>query len=218
MKMGEKENRLKIIEDSGIIAVIRAQKAEEAVEIARAVFEGGIVPIEITLTVPDAFTVMEEIRRSLGERILLGAGTVLDAEGARRAIRAGAEFLVSPMLNPEMVHLCREDGKIAIPGAFTPTEIMAAWRGGADIVKIFPASVGGPELIKDLRGPFPQIKFLPTGGVTLDNVSQFIKAGAVAVAVGGNIIDKKAVSLGKFDVITENSRKFLAAVKNAKNS
>lgn len=216
--MGEKENRLKVIEDSGIIAVIRAQNADEAVKIARAVCEGGIVPIEITLTVPDAFAVMEEVRRSLGQRILLGAGTVLDAEGARRAIRAGAEFLVSPMLNPDMIRLCRKNGKVAIPGAFTPTEIVTAWKGGADIVKIFPASVGGPELIKDLRGPFPQIKFLPTGGVTLDNAGQFIKAGAVAVAVGGNIIDKKAVSLGKFDVITENSRKFLEAVKNARTA
>lgn len=216
--MGKKEDSLKVIEDSGIIAVIRAQKAEEAVKIARAISEGGVVPIEITLTVPDAFTVMEEVRRSLGNRILLGAGTVLDAEGARRAIRAGAEFLVSPMLNPDMVRLCRKNGKIAIPGAFTPTEIIAAWKGGADIVKIFPASVGGPELIKDLRGPFPQIRFLPTGGVTLDNVAQFIRAGAVAVAVGGNIIDKKAVALGKFDVITENSRKFLEAVKNARTA
>jgi len=198
---------------SSIVAVIRAQKADEAVEIARAVSTGGIVPIEITLTVQDAFSVMEEVRKSLGGHILLGAGTVLDAEGARRAIRAGAEFLVSPMLNPDMVLLCRKNGKVAIPGAFTPTEIVAAWKGGADIIKIFPASVGGHELIKDLRGPFPQIKFLPTGGVTLENVAQFIKAGAVAVAVGGNIIDKKVVSLGKFEVITENSRKFLEAVK-----
>jgi len=214
--MGEKENSLRIIEDSGIIAVIRAQEPDEAVKIARAVSKGGIVPIEITLTVPDAFSVMEEVRKSLGGRILLGAGTVLDAEDARRAIRAGAEFLVSPMLNQDMVHLCRKNGKVAIPGAFTPTEIAAAWKGGADIIKIFPASVGGPELIKDLRGPFPQMKFLPTGGVTLENVAQFIKAGAVAVAVGGNIVDKKAVSLGKFDVITENSAKFLEAVKNAR--
>ncbi|MGD0855299.1 MAG: bifunctional 4-hydroxy-2-oxoglutarate aldolase/2-dehydro-3-deoxy-phosphogluconate aldolase [Dehalococcoidia bacterium] len=214
--MSEKENSLKVIEDSGIIAVIRSQNADEAVKIARAISEGGIVPIEITLTVPDAFRVMAEVRRSLGERILLGAGTVLDAEGARLAIRAGAEFLVSPMLNPDMVRLCKKNGKVAIPGAFTPTEIVAAWKGGADIIKIFPASLGGPELIKDLRGPFPQIKFLPTGGVMLENVAQFIKAGAVAVAVGGNIIDKKAVALGKFDVITENSRKFLDAVKNAR--
>jgi len=214
--MGEKENSLKVIQDSGIIAVIRSQNADEAVKIARAISKGGIVPIEITLTVPDAFSVMAEVRRSLGARILLGAGTVLDAEGARLAIRAGAEFLVSPMLNPDMVRLCRKNGKVAIPGAFTPTEIVAAWKGGADIIKIFPASLGGPELIKDLRGPFPQIKFLPTGGVMLENVAQFIKAGAVAVAVGGNIIDKKAVSLGKFDVITENSRKFLDAVKNAR--
>ena len=214
--MDEKENRQRIIEDSGIIAVIRAEKADQAINIASALSAGGIVAIEITLTVPDAFVVMEEVHKKLGGRILLGAGTVLDAEGARRAIRAGAEFLVSPTLNLDMVRLCKKHGKIAISGAFTPTEIVAAWKSGADIVKIFPASVGGPELIKDLRGPFPQIKFLPTGGVTLENVAQFIKAGAVAVAVGGNIIDKKAVSLGKFEVITENSHKFLEAVKNAR--
>jgi len=214
--MGEKENRLGIIGNSGLVAVIRAEKAGEAVKIARAVHEGGIVAIEITMTVPDAFAVMEEVRKSLGGRILLGAGTVLDAENARRAIKAGAEFIVSPILNMDIIKVCRKQGKIAIPGAFTPTEIVAAWKSGADIVKIFPASVGGPGLIRDLRGPFPQIKFLPTGGVTLENAAQFIKAGAVAVAVGSNIIDKKAVSLGKFEVITENSRKFLEAVKNAR--
>ena len=214
--MDEKENRLSIIEDSGLVAVIRAEKADEAVKIARAVCEGGIVAIEITLTVPDAFAVMQEVHKSLGGRILLGAGTVLDAENARLAIKAGAEFIVSPILNTDIIKVCRKHGKIAIPGAFTPTEIVAAWKSGADIIKIFPASVGGPGLIKDLRGPFPQIKFLPTGGVTLENVAQFIKAGAVAVAVGSNIIDKKAVSLGKFEVITENSGKFLEAVKNAR--
>ncbi len=214
--MGEKESGLRVIEDSGIIAVIRAEKADQAINIASAVSAGGIVAIEITLTVPDAFAVMEEVHKKLKGRILLGAGTVLDAEGALRAIRAGAEFLVSPMLNPDMVKLCKKHGKIAIPGAFTPTEIAAAWRSGADIIKIFPASVGGPDLIKDLRGPFPQIKFMPTGGVTLENVAQFIKAGVVAVAVGGNIIDKRAVSLGQFDVITENSSKFLEAVKNVR--
>jgi 2-dehydro-3-deoxyphosphogluconate aldolase/(4S)-4-hydroxy-2-oxoglutarate aldolase len=213
--MGEKENRLKIIEESGLVAVIRAEKADQALSIARAVSEGGIIAIEITMTVPDAIKVIEEVNNVLGGRILLGAGTVLDAENARLAIKAGAEFIVSPILNTDIIKVCRKQGKIAIPGAFTPTEIVAAWKSGADIVKIFPASVGGPGLIKDLRGPFPQIKFLPTGGVTLENVAQFIKAGAVAVAVGSNIIDKKAVSLGKFEVITENSRKFLEAVKNA---
>ena len=214
--MGEKENGLRIIEDSGLVAVIRAEKADQAISIARAVSEGGIVAIEITMTVPDAFNVMKEVHNVLGGRILLGAGTVLDAENARRAIEAGAEFIVSPILNTEIIKVCRKHGKIAIPGAFTPTEIVAAWKSGAHIVKIFPASVGGPGLIKDLRGPFPQIKFLPTGGVTLENVAQFIKAGAVAVAVGSNIIDKKAVSLGKFEVITENSDRFLEAVKKAR--
>jgi len=214
--MAEKENRLRIIEDSGLVAVIRAEKADEVVKIALAVSEGGIVAIEITMTVPDAINVMKEVHNILGGRILLGAGTVLDAESARLAIKAGAEFIVSPILNMDIIKVCRKHGKIAIPGAFTPTEIVASWKSGADIVKIFPASVGGPGLIKDLRGPFPQIKFLPTGGITLENVAEFIKAGAVAVAVGSNIIDKKAVSLGKFEVITENSGKFLEAVKKAR--
>jgi 2-dehydro-3-deoxyphosphogluconate aldolase/(4S)-4-hydroxy-2-oxoglutarate aldolase len=214
--MGEKENSLKIIEESGLVAVIRAEKADQAISIARAVSEGGIVAIEITMTVPDAINVMKEVLNVLGSRILLGAGTVLDPENARLAIKAGAEFIVSPILNTDIIKICRKHGKIAIPGAFTPTEIVAAWKSGADIVKIFPASAGGPGLIKDMRGPFPQIKFLPTGGVTLENVAQFIKAGAVAVAAGSNIIDKKAVSSGKFEVITENSRKFLEAVRNAR--
>ena len=140
----------------------------------------------------------------------------MDAENARLAIKAGAEFIVSPILNTDVIRVCRKHSIIAIPGAFTPTEIFAAWISGADIVKLFPASIGGPELLKDLRGPFPQIKFMPTGGVTLENVGRFIRAGAVAVAVGGNIVDKKAVSLGKFEVISENSRKFLDAIESVR--
>ncbi len=214
--MGEKENRLKIIEESILVAVIRAEKADQAISIARAVADGGIVSIEITMTVPDAINVIKEVHKVLGGRILLGAGTVMDAENARLAIKAGAEFIVSPILNTDIIRVCRKHGIIAIPGAFTPTEIFAAWISGADIVKLFPASIGGPELLKDLRGPFPQIKFMPTGGVTLENVGRFIRAGAVAVAVGGNIVDKKAVSLGKFEVISENSRKFLDAIESVR--
>ena len=214
--MGEKENRLKIIEESILVAVIRAEKADQAISIARAVADGGIVSIEITMTVPDAINVIREVHKVLGGRILLGAGTVMDAENARLAIKAGAEFIVSPILNTDVIRVCRKHSIIAIPGAFTPTEIFAAWISGADIVKLFPASIGGPELLKDLRGPFPQIKFMPTGGVTLENVGRFIRAGAVAVAVGGNIVDKKAVSLGKFEVISENSRKFLDAIESVR--
>ncbi len=214
--MGEKENRLKIIEESILVAVIRAEKADQAISIARAVADGGIVSIEITMTVPDAINVIKEVHKVLGGRILLGAGTVMDAENARLAIKAGAEFIVSPILNTDVIRVCRKHSIIAIPGAFTPTEIFAAWISGADIVKLFPASIGGPELLKDLRGPFPQIKFMPTGGVTLENVGRFIRAGAVAVAVGGNIVDKKAVSLGKFEVISENSRKFLDAIESVR--
>ncbi len=214
--MGEKENRLKIIEESILVAVIRAEKADQAISIARAVADGGIVSIEITMTVPDAINVIKEVHKVLGGRILLGAGTVMDAENARLAIKAGAEFIVSPILNTDVIRVCRKHSIIAIPGAFTPTEIFAAWISGADIVKLFPASIGGPELLKDLGGPFPQIKFMPTGGVTLENVGRFIRAGAVAVAVGGNIVDKKAVSLGKFEVISENSRKFLDAIESVR--
>jgi len=207
---------LKIIEDCGLVAVIRAGSAEQAVHIALAVAAGGVLPIEITMTVPDAIDVIRQAAKKLPGDILIGAGTVLDVSTAVMAIRAGAEFIVSPSLEPDIVKVCRKMGKVAIPGAFTPTEIVAAIRAGADIIKLFPASIGGPDLIKDLRGPFPELKLMPTGGVTLENAGDFIRAGAAAVAVGGNLVNKQAVAQGDYATITETARKFTAAILEAR--
>ncbi len=216
--MRDRAQILKSIEDCGLIVVVRAESARQAMEIAQAVAQGGISAVEITMTVPDAVSVLKEARKILPQDILLGAGTVLDGKTAQACITAGAEFIVSPVLNLDVVKACRKSGKVVIPGAFTPTEIMAVVRSGADIVKLFPASIGGPELVKDLRGPFPALKLLPTGGVNLENAGQFIRAGAFAVAVGGNIVDKKAVAEGNYAVVTQNARKFVAAVKSARSS
>lgn len=207
---------LKIIEDCGLVAVIRAGSAEQAVHIALAVAAGGVLPIEITMTVPGAIDVIRQATKKLPGDILLGAGTVLDVSTAVTAIRAGAEFIVSPSLEPDIIKVCRKMGKVAIPGVFTPTEIVAAIRAGADIIKLFPASIGGPDLIKDLRGPFPALKLMPTGGVTLENAGDFIRAGAAAVAVGGNLVNKQAIAQGDYTTITETARKFTAAILEAR--
>jgi len=152
------------------------------------------------------------------EDVLVGAGTVLDPETARAAILAGADFIVSPTLNLSVIEVCRRYSKIVVPGAFTPTEILTAWEAGADIVKVFPATVGGPRYLMDIRGPLPQIRLVPTGGVTLENTPDFIRAGAVAVAAGTSLVDKKAVSEKRYDLITENARKFVEAVKMARKA
>jgi len=214
--MENKEKNLQAIIDCGIVAIIRAESAQEAMDICLAIAKGGVKPIEITMTVPGAIEAIKELKGLLKDKVLLGAGTVLDPETAKAVIYAGAEFVVSPTMNLEVIQVCRRYSKIVIPGAFTPTEILTAWESGADIVKIFPARVGGPKYVTDIRGPLPQIRLLPTGGVELDNTADFIKAGAVAVAVGTSLVDKKAVKEKKYDIITENARKFVAAVKSAR--
>jgi 2-dehydro-3-deoxyphosphogluconate aldolase/(4S)-4-hydroxy-2-oxoglutarate aldolase len=148
--------------------------------------------------------------------VLVGAGTVLDPETARAVILAGAEFVVSPTLNLRVIEVCRRYSKIVIPGTFTPTEILTAWEAGADIVKVFPATVGGPQYLRDIKGPLPQIRLMPTGGVNLENTPDFIRAGAVAVAAGTSLVDKKAVKEKNYDLITETARKFVEAVKRAR--
>ena len=215
--MDGKEKNLQAISDCGVVAIVRAESPHEALEICLAISRGGVKPIEITMTVPGAIEAMKELKNQLKDKVILGAGTVLDPETAKAVIYAGAEFVVSPTLNTEVIKVCRRYSKISIPGALTPTEILIAWEAGADIVKIFPASrMGGPKYLGDLKGPLPQIKLLPTGGVELDNTGDFIKAGAVAVAVGTSMVDKKAVTEKKFDIITENARKFREAVKSAR--
>jgi len=214
--LDNKEKNLQDIVNCGVVAIIRVASAQEAVEVCGAIAKGGVKPIEITMTVPGAIDAIKELKGAMKDNVLLGAGTVLDPETARAVILAGAEFVVCPTLNLEVIEVCRRYSKVVIPGAFTPTEILTAWEAGADIVKVFPATVGGPRYLRDIRGPLPQIRLMPTGGVNLENTPDFIKAGAVAVAAGTSLVDKRAVSQREYDIITENAKRFVEAVKLAR--
>lgn len=203
---------------SGVVGVIRANSAEELMNITLALSKGGVKALEITMTSPGALETIKAVTSELGDGAIIGVGSVLDSETARAAILAGAQFVVSPVFRPEIVELCRRYDKICIPGAFTPTEILSAWEAGADVVKIFPATKLGPGYIKDLKGPLPQIKVTPTGGVNLENTADFIKAGAEFVGVGGAMVDKTLVAQKKWDELSELAAKFVQAVADARIS
>ncbi|MGQ9627076.1 MAG: bifunctional 4-hydroxy-2-oxoglutarate aldolase/2-dehydro-3-deoxy-phosphogluconate aldolase [Anaerolineae bacterium] len=214
--MGKEENLKRII-DCGITAIVRFERSEQLVQVAHAIKAGGIDVIEFTMTTPNALAIIEETAREFGDEVLLGAGTVLDAETARAAILAGAEFIVSPTLSRATIEMCRRYSKIVIPGTMTPTEILTAWEWGADLVKVFPVErLGGPRYIRDVLAPLPQVRLVPTGGVDLSNVADFIRAGAVAVAAGTSLVSKKAVAEGDFESLTDTARKFVAAVREAR--
>jgi 2-dehydro-3-deoxyphosphogluconate aldolase/(4S)-4-hydroxy-2-oxoglutarate aldolase len=201
----------------GIVPVVRAASPREARVAAEAVCLGGIPIVEITMTVPDAIAVIRELVKSHSADVLVGAGTVLDAETARRCLDAGAQFLVSPGLDLEMVQLAVRERILVMAGALTPTEVITAWKAGSDFVKVFPcAQVGGAEYIRALRGPLPQIPLVPTGGVHLNNAAEFILAGAAALGVGGELVHREALKSGKPEIITDNARKFLAIVKRTR--
>ncbi len=203
--------------ETGVIPVVRAASADEAMRAIDAIKEGGVSVLEITMTVPGAVRVIEEVVARYGSEALVGAGTVLDAETARACILAGAEFIVSPALNSETIALCRRYGKVVMPGALTPTEVLAAWQAGADFVKVFPCdSVGGAKYIKSLKAPLPQIQVVPTGGVTLQTAGDFIKAGASALGVGTDLVDVKALREGQGNLITERARRFIEIVKESR--
>jgi 2-dehydro-3-deoxyphosphogluconate aldolase/(4S)-4-hydroxy-2-oxoglutarate aldolase len=209
-------NRLQVVqalEANGVVAVIRMKEPEKLRAVVNALAEGGVRALEVTMTVPRAIEMIGELAPTLPAGFLLGAGTVLDAETARLAILAGAQFVVGPVFRPEVIAMCHRYDVAAMPGCFTPTEILAAWEAGADIVKVFPATALGPGFIKDVRGPLPQVKLMPTGGVTLDNAGEWIKAGAVAVGVGTALLDAKAIAAGAYDVITANARRIVANVR-----
>ncbi len=213
----EKRDILNRMIQEGLIPVIRVTSAAEAIDVAHSIKEGGVTLIEITMSVPGAIDVIKDLVRKYREDVIVGAGTVLDPETGRTALMAGAQFIVTPTLNLEVIQLAHRYSAAVIPGALTPTEILAAWTAGADMVKVFPAAqVGGPEYIKALRGPLPQILYVPTGGVNLQNAGAFIKAGATALGVGGELVDKKAVKEKKFNIITENTRAFLKAIREAR--
>jgi 2-dehydro-3-deoxyphosphogluconate aldolase/(4S)-4-hydroxy-2-oxoglutarate aldolase len=214
--MDKQSIRERILE-IGIVPVVRAASPSEACLAADAVCEGGIPIVEITMTVPGALDVIRELVKKCGSNVLIGAGTVLNAQAAQNCLDAGAQFLVSPGLNLATVELAVRERKLLIAGALTPTEIMAAWEAGADFVKVFPCGqVGGAKYIKALKGPFPQIPFIPTGGVNLNTAAEFLEAGAVALGIGGELVQAEALKANKPEAIVENARKFLAIVKHTR--
>jgi 2-dehydro-3-deoxyphosphogluconate aldolase/(4S)-4-hydroxy-2-oxoglutarate aldolase len=214
-----KSDVIQWIKDAGLIPVVRAASSDEAVRAIDAIKQGGVSVLEITMTVPGAVGVIEEISHSFGSGALIGAGTVLDAETARACIIAGAQFVVSPSLDAGTIACCRTYGVAVIPGALTPTEVLQAWRAGADLVKIFPANaLGGASYIKSLKAPLPQIELVPTGGVSLKTAADFIKAGAAALGVGADLVDLKALREGQGSLITERARQFVGIVREARES
>lgn len=201
----------------GVVPIVRVSNPDDAFKAVGAVVAGGVPVVEITMGVPNALRVMEQVVEQFGESVLLGAGTVLDPETCRAALLSGAEFIVTPSLDVKVIETSRRYSKACIPGALTPTEIVTAWQAGADMVKVFPCGpVGGPNYLRSLRGPLPQIDFVPTGGVDLGSTADYIRAGAAAVAVGGELVSRKALQEGKTEVITANARQFLEAVRSAR--
>ncbi|HUX09758.1 MAG TPA: bifunctional 4-hydroxy-2-oxoglutarate aldolase/2-dehydro-3-deoxy-phosphogluconate aldolase [Terriglobia bacterium] len=213
-----REKALARIRELGVVPIIRVSTPEDAFRAVEAVVAGGLPIAEVTMGVPNALRVMEQVVERFGDSVLLGAGTVLDTETCRAVLLAGAEFIVTPSLDVRVIETSRRYSKACIPGALTPTEIVTAWQAGADMVKVFPcAPVGGPKYLKSLRGPLPQIDFVPTGGVDLETTPDYIRAGAAAVAVGGELVSSKALREGKTEVIAANARKFLEAVRSARS-
>jgi 2-dehydro-3-deoxyphosphogluconate aldolase / (4S)-4-hydroxy-2-oxoglutarate aldolase len=211
-----REQTVEAIIDCGITAVIRASSSEEALKAAQAILQGGVRIIEIAFTVPGASEVLADLRSKLGEEVVLGAGNVLTRDQALEAMGSGAEFLVAPNTNFSVLETVKTEGKVMIPGAFSPTEVIEALQAGADLIKIFPANMLGPGYLKALHGPLPGTKFVPTGGIDLANAADYIKAGAVALGVGSGLMDKKALRAGRLDLITENARKFVELVQTAR--
>ena len=212
----EKEKQKEIIREAGVIAIIRAKTSGDLVEAAEAIKDGGLGVIEVTMTTPNALSVIAEATQRFGDQALFGAGTVLDPETARAAILSGAEFIVSPTLNPKTIEVCRRYSKVVIPGCFTPTEILTAWEMGADFAKVFPADVGGPSYIKAILAPLPQVALIPTGGVTVETTGPFLKAGAAAVAAGSTLVSQKILDEKDFSLLTERARSFHEEVVKAR--
>jgi 2-dehydro-3-deoxyphosphogluconate aldolase / (4S)-4-hydroxy-2-oxoglutarate aldolase len=213
------ERRVDIVqalEACGVVAVIRMREPEKLRAVVDALAAGGVRALEVTMTVPHAIEIIGQLAPTLPRGFLLGAGTILDAETARLAILAGAQFIVGPVFRPEVIATCHRYDIAAMPGCFTPTEILAAWEAGADVVKVFPATALGPGFFKDVRGPLPQVKLMPTGGVSLDNAGDWIRAGAVAVGVGTALLDAKAIAAGDFRIITANAERIVGNVAAAR--
>ncbi len=201
----------------GIVPVVRTTSAESALKSVEAIYKGGVRAAEVTMTVPGAIKALEKLADQFGDKIILGAGTVLDPETARACMLAGAQFFVTPTLKHSTIEMVRRYSKVICCGALTPTEVLTAWEAGADVVKVFPANlVGGPKYIKALKGPLPQVEMIPTGGVNLETAGEFLKAGACAVAVGGELVDPKLIKEGRYDEMEARARLYLAAIAKAR--
>ncbi len=204
------------VKKAGAVAVIRMADSKKLIRVAEAILEGGVSAIEVTMTVPNAIEVIREVAREMGDRILLGVGSVLDADTAKKAVDAGARYVVSPVFKREVIDAAHAYGAPAMPGAFTPTEILTAQEYGADIVKVFPADVVGMAFFKAIKAPMPHLRLMPTGGVSLTNAGEWLRAGACAVGVGGALLDKKAIDEGRFDQLTENARTLMQSIESAR--
>jgi len=211
-----KTDKLNLIRETGVIAIMRAHSSEQLIVAADAIKAGGVRVIEVTMTTPGALDVIAEATRRYGDAVLFGAGSVLDAETARAALLAGAGFVVAPTLNLDVIALCNRYSIPVMPGCFTPTEMLAAWEAGADMVKLFPASIGGPALVKAIRAPLPQLEIVPVGGVNLDTAADFIRNGAAALGVGSSLVNQKLLNAGDMAELTHRAARFIEEVKKGR--
>ncbi len=214
----DKLEKLQIIQTSGVVAIMRAKSSAQLISAADAIKAGGVNVIEVTMTTPGALSVIEEAKQTYGDDVLFGAGSVYDPETCRAAILAGADFIVAPTLNVDVIKLCNRYSIPVMPGAQTPTEILTAWEAGADMVKLFPASFGGPDLVKAILAPLPQVKLVPVGGVDLNTAADFVKKGAAALGVGSSLVDQKLLDSGDMAELTRRAKAFIAEVEKARQS
>ena len=215
--MNDRQATLNDLFNVGVIAVIRADSGEQLVNVCRALSKGGVRACEITMTTPGALEAIAAASKALGQDALIGAGSVLDAATARAAILAGARFIFSPILSVEVIEMAHRYDCVAVPGALTPTEILTAWSAGADVVKVFPANHFGPQYLKDIHGPMPQVKLTPTGGVDLNTAADWIKAGAVAIGVGSSLVKKDLINGGKWDDLSSLAKQYVDIVARARS-
>jgi 2-dehydro-3-deoxyphosphogluconate aldolase/(4S)-4-hydroxy-2-oxoglutarate aldolase len=214
-----REDVKKRIEDEGLVPVLRARSRMEGEQLVEAMLAGGVTIVEVTMTVPGAVELLSKLKVRHGDRVLLGAGTVTDAAQVMATVNAGAEFIVSPSLHLEVIEATRRLGKVSIPGALTPTEVITAWNAGADYVKIFPCSaMGGASYLKSLRAPFPHVKMIPTGGVTVQTAADFLQAGASALGVGADMVNSTAIAEGKPEIVTAAARAYLEVIRRCRAS
>jgi 2-dehydro-3-deoxyphosphogluconate aldolase/(4S)-4-hydroxy-2-oxoglutarate aldolase len=216
MNRATRDDTLRLVRDTGVVAIVRMSDSGKVRAVVDALLAGGVKALEITLTVPRAVELIAEVSADLSDDFVLGAGTVLDPETARQVILAGARFVVAPTLNLDVIRMCHRYDVAAMPGCFTPTEILTAWEAGADLVKLFPAGAVGPAYLKDVRAPLPQVPLMPTGGVSLANAGDWIRAGAAALGMGSALLDPKAIAEGRLEEITSRARQLMASVRTAR--